>query len=121
MNNVGNDGAINITTIVTRPYYIPTTNMTQEWGQSLKCNEENAEAYFDPTNLMPKYGRNLILGLGNTENHNCYRQLLATDAEKVKLLKYQSIIMLEDENFEFRTSRIINFDKKPNFPIVSVR
>ena len=122
VNNVGSDGAINITTIVTKQYYIPTTNMTnyQDWGQSVTCNEQNAEAYFDPTNSLPKYGRNLIIGLGNQAT-NCYQQLLATDAETIKLLKYQSIIMLEDEGFEFRTSRRINFNINPNFPIVAVR
>ena len=122
VNNVGIDGAINITTIVTKQYYIPTTNMTnyQDWGQSITCNEQNAEAYFDPTSALVKDGRNLIFGLGNTAN-NCYQQLLNTGAEKIKSLKYQSIIMLEDKDFEFRTSSSINFIMKPNFPIVSVR
>ena len=123
VNNVGSDGAINIITIVTRPYYIPTNNLTnyQDWGQSIKCNEENAEDYFDPTNSLPKYGRILIIGLGNSENRNCFMQLFRKDAEDIKLLEYQSIIVLEDEDFEFRTSRSINFNIKPNFPIVAVR
>ena len=123
VNNVGSDGAINITTIVTRPYYIPTKNLTnhRDWGQSIKCNEESAEDYFSPTNLLPKYGRNLIIELGNSENQNCYMQLFTKDAEEIKLLEYQSIIVLEDEDFEFRTSRSIHFNIKPNFPIVAVR
>ena len=126
VNNVGKDGAINITTIVTRPYYIPTTNITsinQDWEQILTCEDQNPKAYFDPYNSLVKERRNLIIGLGNKENQatSCYEQLLATDAEVIKLLKYQSIIMLEDEGFEFRTSRRINFNINPNFPIVAVR
>ena len=124
MNNVGTDGAINITTIVTRPYYIPKTNLTnyQNWGQSLTCNEENAEDYFNPTNSLQKDGRNLIIiGSGNSENQNCFMQLVTKDAEQIKMLEYQSIIVLEDKDFEFRTSRSINFNIKPNFPIVAVR
>ena len=59
INNVESDGSINITTIVTRPYYIPETNLTnyQNWGQSLICNEDNAEDFFNPMNSLPKYGR----------------------------------------------------------------
>ena len=48
-------------------------------------------------------------------------QLFTKDAEQIKMLEYQSIIVLEDEDFEFRTSRSINFNIKPNFLIVAVR
>ena len=124
MNKVGADGAINITTIVTRPYSLPTTNMNnyQLWGYILNCDNQNAKDYFNPNSSLAKDGKHLVISLANKEKkQSCNEALRNTDPKDMSQLRYRSIIMLEDEEFEYRTSARIPFNIKPNFPIVSIR
>ena len=124
MNKVGTDGTVNITTIVTRPYYVPITNMTsyEEWGTTLNCVDQNANDYFDKESPLVKDGKHLIIALSNAEDEDsCNNAMLNTDADELSSLGYRSIIMLEDEEFDFKASQKIQFSKKPNFPIVSIR
>ena len=124
MNKLGTDGAINITTIVTSPYYLPTTNMTnyQLWGPTLNCVDENSKDYFSSSSSLTKNGKHLIISLQNEENEqSCNAAMRNANPDDMKSLGYRSIIMLEDKEFEYRTSARIPFYIEPNFPIVSIR
>ena len=112
---------MNITAIKTRPYNIPSNMSKQQgvWGPVVRCNYNNCPDLFSCEKARYFSGTNLVIDMADYDKR-CYKTIIEASHQQMDCLAFQSIIILEEENFIFSSSQRVKISAPEYLPVLFI-